>query len=29
MKSKLVDGDILLLMGKNRKKIKEICFERR
>ena len=27
MKSKLVDGDLFLFMGKNRKKIKAICFD--
>jgi transposase len=27
MKSKLVDGDLFLFMGKNRKKIKGICYD--
>lgn len=27
MKSKLVDGDLFLFMGKNRKKLKAICFD--
>jgi transposase len=27
MKSKLVDGDLYLFMGKNRKKLKAICYD--